>query len=313
MIPRPRYELPAHKEAGLQKLVRLEWINLGFRASIVVILFLVLGNSQAMKAAWLEDTLTLVPPIAFLIAFHYRERPPDNTFPYGRQRAAVIAFLCASVVLTLLGLYLIVDSAISLARQERPTIGAIEIMGSTFWMGWLMIAGLVYSIIPPFIIGRLQEKAAVRVHEKTVHVDAQVSKADWMTGVAGIVGVLGIGLGLWWADALAALFIGLDVLRDGYGNVKEAVGDLQDRRPHSINTGQPEGLAEELENQLKLLDWVTRAAVRLREEGSVMSGEAFVVPESNLDLVNKLATARKMLQNYDWRLYEVVVVAVPRL
>lgn len=45
-----------------------------------------------------------------------------------------------------------------------------------------MIAGLVYSIIPPFIIGRLQEKAAVQVHEKTVHVDAQVSKADWMTG-----------------------------------------------------------------------------------------------------------------------------------
>lgn len=91
---------------------------------------------------------------------------------------------------------------------------------------------------------------------------------------------MGIGLGLWWADALAALFIGLE---------------------------------EELENQLKQLGWVTRAAVRLREEGSVMSGEAFVVPESNLDLVNKLAIARNMLQNYDWRLYEVVVVAMPRL
>lgn len=313
MIPRPRYELPTHKEASLQKLVRLEWINLGFRASIVVILFLVLGNSQAMKAAWLEDTLTLAPPIAFLIAFHFRERPPDNTFPYGHQRAAVIAFLCASVVLALLGLYLIVDSSMSLAKQERATIGSIEVMGSTFWQGWLMIAGLVYSVIPPFIIGRLQEKAAVKVHEKTVHVDAQVSKADWMTGVAGIVGILGIGLGLWWADALAALFIGLDVFRDGYGNVKEAVGDLQDRRPHSITTGKPEGLAEELESQLQLLGWVEQAAVRLREEGSVMSGEAFVVPESNQDLVNKLASARKMLQAYDWRLYEVVVVAVPRL
>lgn len=313
MIPRPKYELPAHKQSSLQKLVRLEWINLGFRASIVVILFLVMGNSQAMKAAWLEDTLTLAPPIAFLIAFHFRERPPDDTFPYGHQRAAVIAFLCASVVLAILGLYLIVDSIMSLARQERPAIGSVEVMGTTVWHGWIMIAGLVYSVIPPFIIGRLQEKAAARVHEKTVHVDAQVSKADWMTGVAGIVGILGIGLGLWWADALAALFIGLDVFRDGYSNVKEAVGDLMDRRPHSINTGKPEGLAEELEHQLKLLSWVDQAAVRLREEGSVISGEAFVVPESNLDLVAKLESARKLLQKYDWRLYEVVVVAVPQL
>jgi len=313
VIPRPKYELPVHKQADLEKLVRLEWINLGFRTSIVAILFLVLGNSQAMKAAWLEDTLTLAPPIAFLIAFHFRERQPDDTFPYGHQRAAMIAFLCASVVLTSLGLYLIVDSTISLLRQERPAIGSVEIMGHTLWQGWLMIAGLVYSVIPPFIIGRLQEKAAMTVHEKTVHVDAQVSKADWMTGVAGIVGILGIGLGLWWADALAALFIGFDVLRDGYSNVKEAVGDLLDRRPHSIGTGKPEGLAEELEHQLQLLNWVDQAAVRLREEGSVMSGEAFVVPDSNLDLVAKLACARKLVQKYDWRLYEVVVIAVPKL
>jgi|AntDeeMinimDraft_5_1070356.scaffolds.fasta_scaffold30008_2 hypothetical protein len=62
MIIRPRYQLPSGKKADLERLVRLELINLGFRFSIIAVLFLVLGNSQAMRAAWLEDTLTLAPP-----------------------------------------------------------------------------------------------------------------------------------------------------------------------------------------------------------------------------------------------------------
>ena len=27
-----------------------------------------------------------------------------------------------------------------------------------------------------------------------------MQKADWMTGVAGIVGIIGVGFGFWWAD-----------------------------------------------------------------------------------------------------------------
>ena len=310
---RPRFKLPADKATDLEYLVRLEWINLGFRFSIVAVLFLVLGNSQAMKAAWLEDTLTLAPPIAFLIALHFRRRSPDATFPYGYHRAGVIAFLCAAVVLSTLGLYLIIDSGMKLIKQEHTSIGGIKLMGHTIWLGWLMIAALIYSVIPPLILGRLQERAAEKVHDKTVHVDGKVSKADWMTGAAGVVGVLGVGMGWWWADAAAALVIGLDVSRDGYKNLKEAAGDLLDRRPHSILTGKPEDLPEKLEQELRSLDWVAEAAVRLREEGDVLSGEAFIVPASHEDLVARTASAKSLLENYDWRIYEVVVSMVPTL
>src|SRR5690554_642604 len=313
MTPRPRYVMPEDKKANMRKLALLEWANLGVRFSIVTVLYLVMGNSQAMKAAWLEDVLTLVPPIAFLISLYFRKRTPDKSFPYGYQRVTVIAFLCGSVVLTLLGLYLLGDSLHVLIKQERTSIGGIELFGDTYWQGWLMIAGLLYSVIPPFFIGRIQEKIAATVHEKTVYVDAKVSKADWMTGVAGIVGILGVGLGWWWADAVAALVIGLDVTLDGYRYLKEAIGDLLDRRPHDIRTGKPETLAEELEQQLESLAWVTRAAVRLREEGNVISGEAFVIPDSDDQLVAKLAAAREMVHKQDWRLYELVIIPVAEL
>ncbi|QIB64420.1 cation transporter [Kineobactrum salinum] len=313
MITRAPHSLPPGKEADLHKLVQLTWINLAFRVSIVIVLFLVMGSSQAMRAAWLEDILTLLPPVAFLVSMHYRDRGPGADYPYGHQRVTIVAFLCSSVVLTLLGVFLIIDSSIHLLKAEHTTIGAIELFGHTVWMGWLMVAGLMYSVIPPLIIGRIQEKWAERVHEKTVHVDAKVSKADWMTGLAGVVGVLGVGMGLWWMDAAAALVIGLDVARDGFKNLAEATGDVLDRRPKSMVTGKASGMEEKLEAELAKLPWVKRAGVRLREEGHVLCGEAFVVPHSEANLTRHLWEAGQLLQEKDWRVLEVVVTSVDSL
>ncbi|MAM00197.1 MAG: cation diffusion facilitator family transporter [Alteromonadaceae bacterium] len=310
---RAPYNLPAEKEDDLRYLIRLEWWNLGFRLSIVVALFLVLGSSQAMKAAWYEDMLALLPPIAFLIAMRFRSRVPDESYPYGYQRATVIAFLCSAVALALLGSYLVLDSAIKLIKAEHPSIGAIELFGETVWMGYLMVAALVYSVIPPFIIGRLQQPAATKVHEKTVFVDAKMSKADWMTGLAGVVGVLGVGLGFWWADAVAGAIIGLDVTKDGFRNVREAVGDLLDRRPQFTSGSKPEYLSERLEAKLKEQDWIKDVAIRLREEGHVFSGEAFIVPKSDDNLTRRIDEVADFLTDFDWRIYEVVVTPVPSL
>jgi cation diffusion facilitator family transporter len=308
-VRRP-YRLPADKEAVLRHIVRLEWTSLAFRLSFVLVLYLVMGNSQAMKAAWLEDIITLLPPIAFLVAMRFRNRPPNTTFPYGYGRAAMIAFLFSAIALSALGLYLIIDSMMKLIKMEHTSIGAIRLFGETFWSGWLMIAGLTYTVIPPFIIGRMQEAAAKQVHEKTVHVDAKMNKADWTTGVAGIVGVLGVGLGLWWADALAAALIGLDIFKDGFVNTREAVGDLLDRRPHFTTSAKPEHMEEKLEKVLRSMDWVADAEVRLREEGHVFSGEAFVVPRNDQALTERLRKATDTLVDYDWRIHEIIVTVL---
>lgn len=313
MIVREPYDLPSDKEADLNKLVRLTWVNLGFRLSFVIVLFLVLGSSQAMRAAWLEDLLTLLPPIAFLVSMHYRSRIPDTAFPYGYQRVTVIAFLCSAVVLTILGVYLVVDSSITLLKAEFTTIGSIEIFGTTVWLGWLMVAALTYSVIPPLFIGRIQEHLAKKVHEKTIHVDAKTSKADWMTGLAGVVGVLGVGMGFWWADAAAALVIGLDVSKDGFRSLQHATGDLMDRRPLSIQTGRVAGIEEKLEKELTKLPWIKQAGVRLREEGHVLCGEAFVVPLSDENLTRRFQEASQMLKETDWRVMEVIVTSVVSL
>lgn len=322
---RAPFELPEDKQRDLARAKRLEWWTLGFLATIVAAMYLAMGGSQAMKTAWIEDVLSMVPPVLFLVALRQRRKDPDAWYPYGRRRVVLLAFLGASAAVVLVGLFVLYDGATKLLAAEHPTIGTVRLPpwlpfgagGRDVWAGWVMVAALVYSIVPPVVLGRMKLRLAEDVHEKVLHADAAMNKADWMTGTAAVAGVVGVGLGLWWADAAAAVAISADVIWDGVKNLRGALADLMDRRPTTIEGDEASDLPDRLRDVLLGLDWVADADVRLREEGHVVSGEAFVVPRSwdlRADaLVDRLREAGDALVAADWRVYEVVVMPVRSL
>ena len=305
------YELPADKREQRRRAVRLEWATLAWMGSIVAVIGLAMGSSQAMKAAWVEDLLSLVPPIGFLVATRVEGRRPTERFPYGYRRAMSISFLLAAVALFLFGALLLVDSILQLVRREHPTIGAVEIAGRTVWSGWVMIAALAYSVVPPMLLGRRKLPLASELHDKTLHADASMNRADWLTGASGIAGILGVGLGWWWADAAAAGVISVAILRDGAQHLARVVEDLMDRRPQTVEGEEPHPVVERVREALAALPWVRRADVRLREEGHVLVGEAFLVASDSSGLPSKIARAAELADAVDWRVHEVVVTVVP--
>jgi cation diffusion facilitator family transporter len=309
---RAGYELPPDKAQLNVRAVRLEWWTLAWMATIIVIIFLTMGTSQAMKAAWIEDLLSLVPPIAFLIASRYRNREPTERFPYGYHRAISIAFLCGAAALLVLGAYSLFDSAVKLIKQEHPQIENIRLFGREVWLGWPMIAALIYSGIPPVILGHKKIKVAAGLHDKALHADADMNKADWLTAIAGVVGILGIRMGWWWADAVAALFISFEIVRDGVKNMKRVISDLMDSHPTTVR-GKDDDAPDRLRARIRALPWVADADVRLREEGHVFTGEIYVVPKVEDDLVLRLAEVPAIAREVDWRIYDVVVMPVASL
>ena len=90
MKTRADYVLPPDKEKLRKQAVKLEWITFVVILINVGVLYLVLGNSQAMRTAWVEDILALVPPLAFLIATRFERRPPNQKHPYGYVRSISI-------------------------------------------------------------------------------------------------------------------------------------------------------------------------------------------------------------------------------
>lgn len=305
-----RFELPPDKQRIYEKVVKLEWLTIAYLISAIFFIYLTLGASQAMKAAWLEDLLSLTPPIAFLVAGHFRDRHPNDEYPYGYHRAISIAFLCASIALTLMGVFLMFDSALKLISFEHPSIGTVQPFGEPIWLGWLMIPALLWSAIPAAIIGRIKLPLARELHDKVLHADAEMNKADWLTAGAALVGVLGIGIGWWWADAVAALVISMDILYDGTKNLRAVIADLMDQRPTSVDHSSKDPLTARVENEVKGMFWVSDARARLREEGHVYLGEVLVVPSTQQGLVDNIVAAQDYLHSLDWKLHEIVIMPV---
>lgn len=306
--------LPDEVARDLRKAVRLEWITIAALAGIVGLVYLVLGNSQAMKTAWIEDMLSFIPPIAFLIGVHVTRKPATAARPYGYHRAIGISHVVAATALTVMGGYLIVDSALKLIMAEHPTIGGIQLFGTTIWLGWLMMAAMAVTAIPPVILGRRKLRLAPPLHNRVLYADADMNKADWMTSLAVIVGVAGIGLGWWWADAAAAIVVAVSILRDGTTNLRAAVAALIDARPTTVDGKEPHPLLGEVDAYLRGLGWVRTAGARVRDEGQVFHVEGFVVPKApEAATPERIEAAQAGLFALDWKVRDVVLTPVTRL
>lgn len=287
--------IPATIAADVARGKRLAWQTLFWMGSVVIVMWATMGSSQAMKTAVIEDLLSLVPSVVFLIATHWEGKDPNHRFPFGYRRAHSLAFLVAATALLSVGGFLAWESAMALIRQEHPAVGGVTLFGHTIWAGWLMIAALAYSVAPPVILGRMKHPVARRIKDKVLHTDALMQKADWQTGIAGIAGVVGIGLGWWWADATAALFISVSIIRDALSALEQAVAELVDGTPRALDSNDLSDDALRLETALR-----TRfgdVSVRLRETGRYIAAEVDCPPPAHVP-----SAAELMGEEEAWRL-----------
>jgi cation diffusion facilitator family transporter len=306
-------EIPDKIEKTLRRARRVQSLSLAGMISTAIVVYFTLGQSQAMKAIWVEDLLGIIPPAAYLATSRIRWHEPTERFPYGYQGAVAIASLASAVVLTVLGFLVFADSLRVLLMKEHPTIGVVGVFGRQIWLGWIMIPALVYTICVEFGVSLLKAPLASELHDTTLAADARMNRADWMTGTTGIIGVIGIAFGLWWMDSLAALLISVEIIRDGIENLKNVIADLMYERPDKAHEDEDTGWGKDLIERLKQLEWVSDADVRLREHGNLFTGEVYVVPRSTEDVTKRYAELQTVAHEVDWRFHDLSLTFMEEL
>jgi hypothetical protein len=91
------------------------------------------------------------------------------------------------------------------------------------------------------------------------------------------------------------------------------VADLMDESPQTVDESELDPVIAKVKEELSGAGWVESSAVRLREHGHRITGEAWVVPASNEDVTERLAELGDRIHDLDWRLHGVAVVAVEAL
>lgn len=297
-------------ERGLRRAHLLAWTSLAYNLSAIMLLFFVMSGSQALKTEMTGEFLSLIPPILFLIGDRVCRRPPNRLYPFGHERAVSAGYVGAAVALLLVGVYLLFDGGMKLAMREHPTIGGFPVFGRVIWTGWLGIAVLLWSAIPAYFLGRAKRKCAEVLHDKTLAADADINVADWQSAAAAMVGIIGVGFGLWWADSLAAVLISLEIIRSGWTELRTALVDIMDRRPKTLDQKQDDPVPDKITEFLRRQPWVEDAIVRVRERGRELTAEAHVVPKSDQVSVEEISRTGALACKIDPRLAGVTIAPV---
>ena len=224
-----------------------------------------------------------------------------------------VGHLVAGVALLAVGGNLAYEAISGLVRAEHPSIGTVFLFGQTIWLGWFMVAVMSVIVIGPFFYGRAKARLAPTLHNKVLYADADMAKADWTSTVASIVGVLGVGIGLWWLDGAAALFISLGIVWDGWRNSRAAVRDLIDQRARTEDDARPHPLIARIANRVQEFGWVRESGVRMRDMGQVFHVEVFVVPTRDDVRLDEIEDVRGAVAQLDWKVQDVVVIVTASL
>ena len=79
-------DIPVEVRRGLDKARKLCLWTLFWISDITILMYLAMGQSRAMKTAFIEDILSLVPSIVFLISASVENKKADRRCPLGYER-----------------------------------------------------------------------------------------------------------------------------------------------------------------------------------------------------------------------------------
>lgn len=294
--------------AGFTRMRRLEWISLGYQIFITAVLAAFAGSSQVIKTEWMENAFAIIPIAGVLLTYRFENKTPDAGRPFGYHRAATIAFMAAAFAIAAVGILLVFEAASNLIHGERPSIGGFLLFGHTIWLGWILVALMAVSAIPPVVLGKLKTPISILIHDKALHADAEMNRANWLSNGAGCIGLVLVAFGFWWGDSLAALLIALDITRDGVTAVARSLSDVMDQHPTDLETGRQHPIVRDVYRAIAALPFVAAHKTLLREHGRYFFGEIFIVANDAMPTVIEATRAvREAVLPLDWRLQHLAI------
>lgn len=189
-------------------------IFLGFLKIIVGIW----GNSQALFADGIHSFSDLLTDMMVLFATKAGSYAPDEEHPYGHGRIETLIALILSLIIVGSGVWIIVDAIIYVLHVQhlhpRPSIFTIVIAVLSVALN----EGLYHF---NYLVGK-------RVNSNLLQVNAWHHRIDSLSSFIVLIGVIAAVCGVVFMDSLAAIAVGLLVIKIGISLIWSSAKELID-------------------------------------------------------------------------------------
>jgi cation diffusion facilitator family transporter len=236
-----------------------------------------LTGSLGMLSEAAHTGLDIVASGFAVLAIRTARKPADHEHPYGHGRAENLAALGEGVIL------LIAAGGIAFEGARRLLGEPVQVDPALYAIG-LMAGTILLELVRATVLLR-----SARVWgSPALAAGAQNRLADVLSSSGVLAGLVGVRLGLAWADAAAALLVALLVAR--------AAGLLVYRSGDILIDRAPSGVEEAVRRTIAGVAGVRRVgAVRVRRSGGGMLGDARVSARPTLSVEGAQRLSREVL------------------
>ncbi len=210
--------------------IRAAWIGLAgmmLTASLQVLIVVVSG-SVGLMADTVHNLGHAVTTIPLLLAFQLGRRAATGRFTYGYGRAEDLAGLLIGLIIAVSAAYVLWEAAKALRTPPELTN-----------LGWVFAAGIV-GFLGNEAVAVYRIRAGRRIGSAALIAEGQHARADGLTSIAVVLGIVGVWLGFSRADAVVGLVVGLMMLGILVTSMRPVVRRLMD--------GVDDGLIQILSN-----------------------------------------------------------------
>lgn len=178
----------------------------------------ILSRSQGLVADGIHSLSDLIADFVVLVASHHSAKGADEKHPYGHQRFETAASLVLGLLLAAVGIGMLWSAV---RKLEAPaTIQRVHVLAL-----WVAVAALIAKEL----LFRYMLAVAKRVKSSMLVANAWHARSDAASSLVVSVGIVGNLAGYPILDPIAALIVGLLVLKMGAEFGWEAMHDLMDR------------------------------------------------------------------------------------
>ena len=179
----------------------------------------IVGGSKGLIADAIHSCADLLATIVMIIGLRISSRKRDDKYPYGYGKSEYMVSIIIYLFLFMIAIYILYDG--TMAIIEKRTI--VPCM-SACW-------GAIFSMVINELLFRLTLCAGTQINSPSMIAKAWESRSDVLSSAAVLIGIMGAKLGFHFMDPLAAIAVGVIIIRICIKMVKDAILKLMDKVP----------------------------------------------------------------------------------
>lgn len=254
------------------------------------------AGSKALFADGLNNSTDIFASLAVLIGLKIATKPADDEHAYGHFRAETIASLVASLIMIAVGLQVLYTAILDTVYFKEKAPDMVSALTALF------------CALGIYLVYRYNLKIATQINSSGLKAAAKDNLSDAFVGIGTAVGILASQFGLPWIDPLAAVVVGVLIIKTGWEIFEEAA--------HNLTDGFDKELLDEItENILKVqgVQGVQDIKARIHGNNTLMDLAILVDPNITVIQGHDIAELVEKTLRECYEIREVVVHIEPNI